>query len=558
MTCPRLILFLLLALLPVFGCQKSAEKSAAFGPAPPGDAAPIAPLPSVHLVDKAKEAGLTVYHWRIDGPRPMTLKQSVGNGCAFLDYDGDGNLDVLLVGQPVALFRGDGKGGFADVSAATGIHALKGDFRGVAVGDYDNDGHPDLYLTAYHGGELLHNEAGKSFRDVSKTAGIAPQPWGTSAIFTDIDNDGRLDLYICNYVDFGPKTTPQYCFEGPNKSVKTACAPTSYNPLPGVLYRNDGNSFSDRTADFGLDRVRGGALGVAAGRCAEGDMPCLKIANDERPGELFVSRAGGGVARWQNVAPFAGVALDSTGRMHAGMGVDWGDYDGDGKMDLFVATFEHEIKNVYQNGAGGFTDRSEALGVQAPLFLRVAFGAKWADFNNDGWLDLILASGHVHDNIGAIDSAQTFRQPADVLISQGGTHFTPIPLDLPPLLGRGLAVGDYDNDGKSDALIVDSEGVPVLLHNETPGAGNSLTLRLIGKKSAQDGYGAVALATLSDGRTLRRECQTGGSYMSASSPLIIFGVGTGRVIDLTVRWPSGIVQTIAVPADSKRLTIQEL
>ena len=501
-----------------------------------------APPPSASpglFADVTKQAGID-YQWVVEGKRPFTILQTIGNGAAFLDYNGDGNLDILLVGPKIALYRGDGKGHFTDVTKETGLDTLKGHFLGCATGDYDNDGFTDLYLSAYRGGTLLHNEGGKSFRDVTTAAGIPSQPWATSCSFVDIDNDGKLDLYIGNYAVFGPDTM-QLCDHG---GIKSSCGPRQYATLDGVLFHNEGNGkFRDVTKAWqltGKNKPNGRALGVAAADFDGSGKQSIAIANDEMNGDLLHNVGG----KFKNIGPESAVATDSDGNVHGGMGLDWGDYDNDGKLDLVVATFQHEAKCVYHNeGDRLFLERSAALGIASKTVPFVAFGTKFFDFDNDGWLDILFANGHVQDNIEQIEKAkyrqlpQLFRNKEgkgfEEVSAQGGSGFQK------PIVGRGLAVGDYDNDGKEDVLFVDSEGSPLLLHNETPNAGHWLSLNLVGTKSNREGIGA--LVTMDTGeRKLLRRCATDGSYLSASDKRVHFGLGKATsIVSITVHWPDG-------------------
>ena len=550
----------LLALLPLLlslcpGCGPSVRSHR---PLPPSSAVPN----TIRFVDVAQAAGLH-YRWTIAGKRPFNILQTIGNGCAFLDYNNDGSLGILLVGPKPALYRGDGQGHFTDVTHAMGLDKLHGNFLGCAVGDYDNDGYDDIYLSGYRTGLLLHNEHGTGFKDVTKAAGLKPQPWGTSAAFGDIDGDGRLDLYVANYVAFGPQTEPQLCtVKTPHGLVKTSCGPESYPALKGVLYRNlDGKRFRDVTQEWGLGAQSGKGMGAAMADYAGRGRLGLAVANDEMPGDLFQN---GGNGRLKNVGRSSGTAFGAGGVAHGGMGLDWGDYDNDGRLDLFVATYNAEPKDLYRNdGSGLFTDQAHDTGMIRTSRDKVAFGCKFFDADNDGWLDLIVSNGHTADNIDEfwmLKGFTTYRQPTQLFHNLGGIGNVGRFGDISeragadfgrPILGRGLAVGDYDNDGRVDALVVDSEGMPLLLRNETQGAGHWLSFTLVGTRSNRDGYGASVTVT-AGGRTQTRLCHADGSYLSSSDKRVHVGLGAAAQADtVQVYWPSGHRDTFHnLPADT--------
>ncbi|MDX1931640.1 MAG: CRTAC1 family protein [Capsulimonadales bacterium] len=520
----------------------------------PSSAAPTASA-ATSFADVTKAAGIT-YRWSVAGNRPLNILQTIGNGAGFFDHDGDGNLDLLLVGPKTALYRGDGKGIFTDVSAEVGLNSLKGNFLGCAIGDYDNDGYSDIYLSAYRGGALLRNRQGKGFEDVSKRAGIPPQAWGTSTAFADFNGDGLLDLYVGNYVDFGPKTEPQLC---DNNGIKSACGPRFYKPIKSKLYLGGPSGvFRDVTNRWDAHLVEGKNLGVSVADFDGNGKVSLAIANDEMPGDLLHNRG----EKFENIGKTSGTAYDDNGNVHGGMGIDWGDYNNDGKLDLVVATFQNETKNIYHNdGENLFTDKSAMLGM-APATPLVTFGIKWFDYDNDGYLDLILASGHVQDNISEIDKTASYKQPTMLFRNNGAERFEDVTSRIEesgrrPIVGRGLAVGDYDNDGKVDALVVDSEGTPILLHNETPDAGNAITLSLVGKKSNRDGYGARIVASV-DGKQIVRRCGSDGSYLSSSDKRVHIGLGTApSAKTVTVYWPSGKKSELKDVAPGKTVTVRE-
>lgn len=509
----------------------------------------------IRFRDTARSAGLN-YHWQIAGSRPLDILQSIGNGCAFLDYDNDGNLDILLVGTDhLALYKGDGHGHFTDVTHAMGLDKLRGHFLGCAVGDYDNDGYDDVYVSGWHTGLLLHNDAGKRFTDVTQKAGLKSQPWGTSAAFADLTNNGKLDLYVGNYIQFDPAVDRRLC---PYDTFSLACSPKMYRPLAGVLYHNlSGGKFQDVTRRWNADTVSGDTLGVAFADYDGSRHPSLYVANDESPGNLLKNNGSG----FQDFGRQSGTAL-TAGQTHAGMGVDWGDYDNDGRLDIAVGTFTNEPKVIYHNESGVFSETSEALGLRPSTMLPLTFGVKWFDADNDGWLDLMLTNGHVNDNANAGDPEQQYRQPTQIFRNDRGKRFEDLSSDAgadlqKPIVGRGLAIGDYDNDGRVDALVVDSEGAPLLLHNDSAPVGHWLELTLIGTKSNRDGYGAFVTVT-AEGLTQTRLCHADGSYLSSSDKRVHLGLGPAKQADtLTIQWPSGQTDTLRQVAADQRLRIRE-
>lgn len=555
-TAPHAWLLIAINLLILPGCSHRDDHSALTLSKPVAAESISGNVTPPHFVDVAQQAGLN-YHWSIAGSHPYNILQTIGNGCAFLDYNNDGNLDILLVGPKLALYRGDGHGHFVDVTHETGLDKITGNFLGCAVGDYDNDGYEDLYLSAYRGGALLHNIKGRRFEDVTRESGIQPQPWGTSCAFADIDNDGKLDLYIGNYVRFGPGTQPQFCdFMG----HLSACGPAYYKPEFGVLYHNEGQGrFRDVTHAWKADAVSGYALGVAFADYDGSGRQSLAIANDEVAGDLL--RNVGHEFRSQGI--LSGAAYDSESRVHAGMGIDWGDYNNDGRLDQVVTTFQHEPNCVYHNdGNGLFSEQSAALGIANSSAPYLSFGVKWVDYDNDGWLDLVWASGHVIDVIGLVDKSTSFQQLPQLFHNNQGTSFTEMsdqagPGFQTPILGRGLAVGDFDNDGRMDILIVNSEGAPLLLHNLTANTGHWLCLRLQGVRSNRDGIGAMVTVSAAGQNRLFR-CGTDGSYLSASDRRIHVGLGPATSADtITIRWPSGSTSALHNIAADRVVDIRE-
>ena len=517
--------FFLCTLVCVAGCRPR--------PADIVSTSPAGGEPKITFREMAHQSGLQ-YQWKMPAKPVANILDLIGHGCAFLDANNDDNLDVLLVGDHPALFHGDGEGHFTPAV----LPPLRGRFLGCATGDFNRDGFTDIYITAYRGGALLQNQSGKGFRDVTRPSGIAPQPWATSAAFADLDGDTHLDLLIGNYVKFDSHTKPQLCRQ---KGIETACAPRQYLPEPATLYKGNGKGgFVDATRASGFNTLTGKALGIAIADLDGSGKLSVSVANDEMPGDLMRQESG---KRWENVAKQAGTATDNEGNLHGGMGTDWGDVDNDGRLDLFVATYQNETKNLYRNeGDGLFTDRSAAMGLTGASPY-VTFGARFVDFDNDGFLDLTLANGHIQNNIEQIDNRTTFRQPTLFYRGGVGGRFTDVTSTLQssvtrPIMGRGLAAGDFDNDGRVDVLVVDSSGTPLLLKNETPRPGNFVGIAL-SRSDNRSPLGAT-LILKSGERTWVRHCHTDGSYMSASDPRVVFGIGAlTRADTVTVKWPNG-------------------
>jgi hypothetical protein len=500
--------------------------------------------PPLVFKDVAASAGLRFVPDRTLKP-PLDILQTAGYGGGFLDYDGDGLLDVLLLGHPrCALYRNRGAGKFEEVTGRAGL-SLSGYWMGCASGDFDNDGQADLFLSGYHTAALLRNEGGR-FRRLPLA--FPPGGWGTSACFLDYDADGRLDLYVGCYVEYEPGAggadSPNGTRFCPSEGVPLACSPTHYDAQTGHLYRNEGGgAFRDVTGASGLTLAHGKTLGVAPCDYDGDGRTDLYLANDGMPGDLFHNEGG----RFLNVGLESGTAFNHEGKEQAGMGVDWGDCTGDGRLDLLVTTFQFEPTSLYVPTGTAFREEGFQRGLGAATINSLGFGARFCDLDNDGDLDLAIANGHVQDGISRVQPSVGFAQPAQLFTWQGEGFVEEKgsgSADLRrPVVGRAVAAGDYDNDGRTDLLITNNQGPPLLLHNETAGAGHWLSLRLSSAGGQAGGAGAVVTAKV-QGRTLVRTAGASGSYLATSDPRVRLGLGGAtRVESVQVRWPSGRTET---------------
>lgn len=530
--------------------------------APPSPMRPPSPPPPSSSIFRnvAEEAGLK-FQWGHGGRSPLHLLETLGHGCALVDYDQDGLLDIALVGnQNLALFRNIGGGKFKDVSTESGLKAT-GMFNGIAVGDYDNDGYPDLYITGYGKCVLYRNTGKGSFEDRTASAGVAalsPYDNATAAAFADLDGDGKLDLIAGRYIKFTPKSIHFCTYNG----VRAGCGIKNYAPDKPRVYRNQGNGvFKDSTQTWGMDALLGRCLGVALRASEEGQGVALYCANDELAGNLMVRKKKG---RFEDVGLSSGTAYNRDGMTQGGMGVDWGDFNNDGRMDLIVATFQNEPKSLYRNdGDELFSEVGGVFGLSAITTSYVAWTVKFIDYDNDGWLDLFITNGHTQDNAEMVEPGRTYAQPLQLFHNDAGTVFRLVGPEAgatfaTPIVGRGAAFGDYDNDGRVDAVLVNEEGPALLLHNEADTKNHWLGVKLIGVRSNRDAIGA-RVELLSEGRTLVREQQTCGGYVSSHDPRLLFGLSTStKVASLRIRWPDGSIQTAKeVPIDRYITIIQE-
>jgi hypothetical protein len=507
----------------------------------------MAPVSPIRLVDAAPSSGITYEYPSL--PRPLGTKEAFGCGCAFLDYDNDGRQDILLVTKPYPrLYHNLGNGHFQDVTHSLGLDKAVGDWRGCAVGDYDGDGFLDILLTGFHQLGLLHNADGRRFIDVTCSAGLDPKNhghWASSAGFMDLNGDGRLDLVLLNYVAFNPKT-PDICELMPG--VTSGCPPTKYAAEFPEIWQNSGRGrFQDVSASSGIRTAHGKALVLAFADLQGNGRADFFIGNDGLPADMMRNLGG---MHFRNIAIRAGLDTADDGSAVSAMGADWADYDRSGRMDLAVTNFSSKSFQLYHNLGGGIFDhRENAVGLAAPTFEALGFGAKWADVDNDGWPDILFVNGHVYDDPGRLDHFSKFRQPMMLFHNESGRHFTDLVPSLKgdlikPILGRGLATGDYDNDGRIDFLVVDYEGHPLLLHNLTQASNHWITLDLRGHAPNVFAYGARVTAH-SGGHVWIGYVSPASSYLSSSDPRVHFGLGSVTTLDrVEIAWPDGRQQSL--------------
>ena len=523
---------------------------------------------AIQLEDATARAGLD-YRNLFGGPGKPYIIESTGNGAAWLDYDADGDLDLFIVngstlerqakGEPGPgnrLYRNDGAGGFKDVTAESG---LQGGYwgSGVAAGDYDNDSFVDLYVTTIlEGNRLYHNNGNGTFSDVTAKAGVGGgRHVSSSAAFFDYDRDGRLDIFAANYVKFDrpylDKVSP-FCLW---KGLRVFCGPTGVAGDSNVLYHNNGDgTFSDVTRAAGMVNDELKSLGVVAADLDADGWTDLYVASDSTIQALYRNRGDG---TFEDVSLQSGAGYSQQGRAQAGMGVDAGDYDGDGRLDLFVTTFQDDYNTLYHNdGKLRFSDVTYAAKIGQVSFTRLSWGTGFQDFDNDGWPDIFVASGHVYPQVDAARLPQeTYAQQNQVLRNLGDGTFADVTAGAGPGMqvvksSRGVAFGDYDGDGRTDAVVVNMDDTVTLLHNTTRNDHHWLTVRAVGARANRDGIGA-RVRVRAGGRDQVREVRTSGSFASSNDPRAHFGLGAAAKIELLeVKWPGGATQTFnEVPID---------
>jgi len=508
--------------------------------------------PGFRLVDVTASSGLEFLH-NNGAYGGKLLPETLGSGCAFLDYDADGWQDILLVNgmdwpghkkqrSTLKLYRNNRNGTFIDVTKAAGLDVeLYG--LGVAVGDYNNDGFPDIFLSCVGQSRLFRNTGKGTFQDVTRTSGLlGKQGLSTSALWFDYDRDGRLDLFVCNYVHWSADHDVFCSLDGKNK---TYCTPEAYRGDTCWLFHNRGDgTFEDVTSTSGIFDTSSKSLGVAMLDYDGDGWTDLLVANDTQPNKLYRNLHNG---QFKEVAVEAGLAFSSEGKARAGMGVDAADYENSGKQGMVITNFDNEMIGLYRSNGNSFDDVALQTGVGAPSRNTLGFGCVFFDADLDGLLDIAVANGHIDETVRNIRGNVGYAQPPQFFLNLGGGKFRDAGPELGggfdrPKVGRGLAAGDFDRDGNLDLLLTTNHGPAVLYRNEQTGGNRSIRIRLVGTNSNRDGIGAL-VRLYNHGEVQSRIVHSGSSYLSQSELPITFGVGKeARIERVTIHWPNGRIE----------------
>ena len=524
---------------------------------------------TLQFVDVTEAAGITFKHVNGESGRLYYL-ETMGSGAAFLDYDNDGDLDLYIVNSAVlpglvadtppmnVLYRNDTDRGFTDVTGEAGV-GHPGYGMGCGTADYDNDGDPDLYVTNFGENVLYRNNGDGTFTDVTVHARVGDSDkWSSSCAFVDYDHDGNLDLYVVNYLDYDIAEDGEW-YDTNGRRIYSN--PRVYEGVSDTLYRNNGDgTFTDVTQRAGVYNDTGKGLGVTCGDYDNDGRIDIYVANDTTPNFLYRNMGNG---TFMDLGVIAGVAYNEDGVAEGGMGVDFGDYDNDGFLDIFVTNFSRETNTLYRNDSNDiFTDATYIAHLGDPSFLKLGFGTKFFDVDNDGDLDLFVANGHVYSIIESQSDTLEYAQTDQLFLNMEGSSF----LDVSKRVGayfsmkrvtRGAAFGDYDNDGDTDIFVVNLNQKAVLLRNDGGNGNNWLKIKTVGVKSNRDGIGA-RIKVVTRSRTQLREVQAGSSYLSGHDLRLIFGLGTDtKATEVKITWPSGLEQTLAEVEANRFLIITE-
>jgi hypothetical protein len=501
------------------------------------------------------------------------IVEANGNGAAFLDYDNDGDLDALVTngstlkrhkngGDPVAALYENDRGVFRDRTAEAGLRSTGWAF-GVCVADYDNDGDSDFYVTAYGPDLLFRNKGDGTFEERAAAARVADARWGTNCAFGDYDRDGNVDLYVANYLAFDEKTIAsrndgQCVYMG---TLKVFCGPKGLKGEPDVLYRNNGDgTFTDVTAKAGIKDPDYYGFGVAFSDFDNDGWPDIYVANDSVPNLLFHNKRDG---TFEEVGLISGTALNLFGLAQAGMGVAIGDYDANGYFDIYVTNFAEDTNTLYKNlGNMSFADVTVESGASRVSRPNLGWGTGFADFDNDGWLDLFVANGHVYPGVDQLKEVSRYQQPKELYRNLGNGRFDEVSgrtgSDLStPRPARGAAFGDYDNDGDIDVLVINVNSRPSLYQNDGGNRNAWTGFKLVGASSNRDAIGA-RVEIEAGGRTQAGEVRSGGSYLSHNDMRLHFGLGSAKRVErIRIRWPNGKMETLPGIDANRYVTIRE-
>ena len=522
------------------------------------------PRATVRFTDVRKEAGITFLQDSTQTDEKYYL-ETMGTGVGWLDYDQDGLMDLYFVQSAAtdiykpthplrsALYHNNGDGTFTDVTEKAGVGGDGHYGQGVAVGDYDNDGYPDLYVTGYGRAILYHNNGDGTFTDVTAKTGVADEgAWSTSAGWFDYDKDGWLDLVVTNYIDWSSKNN-LWCGEH-RPGYRAYCNPGNYRGQKTKLYHNNHDgTFTDVSQSSGVGKPESKGMGVVLADFNNDGWPDIAIANDTWPNFLFLNKHDG---TFQDVSLVSGLAASEDGRYEAGMGIDAADVDGDGWLDVYITHLDLELNRLYHNNHDGtFDDVTFHTGIGNKAMLLSGVAMKFLDYDNDGWPDILQLNGSMLDNVQLYHSEVSYKEPLLMYRNLGKGQFEKVsdslgPDFVRPTAGRGLATADYDNDGDTDVAINIRGDYPELLRNDGGNSNHWLEILLIGTRSNRDGIGA-SLKLTAEGVTHVEQAKGGMSYMSASDPRILFGLGKRSKIDsLEITWPSGQVDKLTnVPVD---------
>ena len=517
-------------------------------------AAPVSTLaanPAIgfRLADVTAAAGIHFEH-NSGAYGGKLLPETLGSGCAFLDYDADGWQDILLVNSmdwpghkrqrtTMKLFHNNRNGTFTDVTKAAGLD-LEMYGMGVAVGDYNNDGFPDIFISCVGQSRLFRNTGNGTFVDVTKSSGLwGKQGLSSSAVWFDYDRDGFLDLFVCNYVRWSAETDVFCSLDGKNKSY---CTPEAYRGDTCWLYHNRGNgTFEDVTATSGVFDSSSKSLGVAMIDYDQDGWPDLLVANDTQPNKLYRNLHNG---RFKDIAVEAGLAFSAEGKARAGMGVDVADFDNSGKVGIVITNFDNEMIGLYKFAGRGYDDVAMQTGLGTASRNTLGFGCVFFDADLDGLQDIAIANGHIDETVRNIRGNVGYAQPAQLFQNLGGGKFRDV-ADLvgggfdTPKVGRGLAVGDFDRDGDLDVLLTTNNGGAFLYRNDVSNGNRSIRFRLVGTQSNRDAIGAI-VRVFAGGHQQTRMVRSGSSYLSQSELPVTFGVGKlDRIERVVIDWPSG-------------------